>query len=287
MKGRIALGTFDGVHIGHRLVLSTAAQGEESVALTFRMPPKAYSVRAGLLLTDEDQKKEEILSLGIGRVDFLDFPTVKDLSAQAFFAFLQKEYDPQALVCGENYTFGHGATGTVDLLKTLCGQNGIQLMVCPGVTADGVTVSSSRIRDLLSKGQIEQANRLLFHPFSFLGTVVHGDARGRTIGFPTLNLLYPKEMTPVPYGVYDCEVLLDGQRYRGIGNIGVRPTFENKFIGCEIHLFDYSGDAYGKSVRVSLLRFLRPEQKFEDVESLIQAIQKDCAQVLGKGSKSV
>lgn len=275
-KTAVALGTFDGVHKGHIAVLNAAAKSEyASVAVAFRVPPKAFFSQQGIVLTDEAIKTKLIKSTGIESVLYIDFPVVKDLSPQDFFNALVERLSPALLVCGYNYTFGKGGKGDTALLHSLCLDKGIELKVMDKVTVDGIPVSSSRIRTLLKDGKIKDASSLLPTPFSVEGEVLHGDERGRTIDFPTFNQLYPKDSAAVKYGVYMTKAVIDGKEYYGMTNIGIRPTFPINTPLCETNLFGFNGNLYGKRVRLYLLDFIREEKKFACLSELKAAISRD------------
>lgn len=281
MKTAIALGTFDGVHIGHIAVLETAAKsGFTPVAVAFKVPPKAFLRDDNIIITPWQEKAETIKKIGIENIYFLDFQRVKDITAEEFFNFLYEKYSPALIVCGYNYTFGKGGKGDTHKLKQLCEEKGIKLSVLPQVTAEDIPVSSSYIRSLLRNGDIKAANRLLYNNFSVSGTVLHGDERGRTIGFPTFNQEYPKDKARVKFGVYFAKTEVDGKEYYGMTNIGIRPTYPSNVPLCETHIFGFSGDLYGKELTVTLLDFIREEKKFSSLKELEDSIKKDKETIL-------
>ena len=276
----IALGTFDGVHKGHRAVLNAAYKsGYPAVAVAFKVPPKTFFTKEGIILTDSDTKTRLIKETGIKEVFYLDFSVVKDTSPEDFFSFLIKEFSPALIVCGYNYTFGKGGKGDTALLKALCEQNGVQLKITDKVIDGGEPVSSSRIRLLLKEGKVKEAADLLEGEFSVSGKVLHGDERGRTIDFPTFNQLYPETAATVKYGVYMTKAIIDGKEYFGMTNIGIRPTYPLKTPLCETNLFGFSGDLYGQTVRLYLLDFIREEKKFSSLSRLKEAIAEDKAKI--------
>lgn len=276
MKTTLALGTFDGVHLGHKEVLSRAVKsGGKTVCVAFRKPPKSFYSETGVILTDENRKTLLIKEQGVDEVYYIDYENIKDCSAEDFFDFIVKEFAPTSIFCGFNYTFGKGALGDAEMLGKLCKEKGILLNVCEGVQSDGDIVSSTRIRLLLKNGEIKKANLLLSNDFSFESEIIHGDARGRTIGFPTINQCYPKEMAACKNGVYRTKVIVDGKEYNGMSNIGVRPTYKTENIMSETFLFDFSGNIYGKTARIILKEFIREEKKFSTLGELKNAIDKD------------
>ncbi len=275
MKTAIALGTFDGVHLGHKKVLCKAQENEFSVALIFSLPPKSYFLNKGIAITDAQIKEKIILSLGIKKVEFLDFLKVKDTSAEEFFNNLVKKFNPTAIYCGENYTFGKNGQGNVQLLQSLCKEHNISLCVVPFVRDGEEIISSSYIRTLLKEGNVKKANSLMVTPFSFLAKVSEGDKRGRTIGFPTINQLYPKETAEVKFGVYASYVFINGKEYKSITNVGIRPTYQTKEVYAETHIIGFNGDLYGKEIRVYLKDFLREEKKFSSLLELKETIKND------------
>ncbi len=250
--------------------------GGSITAVCFLAPPKAYFTRESIILTTPKEKRRLLKAAGVNAVRFLDFAAIKDLSAKQFVDRLIKEFNPTAVVCGENYTFGKGGKGDTDLLCSLLNTYGVRFMAVPILSDEQGAVSSSRIRAELLAGNIKSANKLLGRSFSISGRVVTGDMRGRTIGYPTANMRYPKGVCNVKAGVYSCDVLLDGKTYKGITNIGVRPTYRCRFIGAETFVFGFAGDIYGKNITLELNAFLREEKKFNSLEELKAAIEKDC-----------
>lgn len=283
MKTAVALGTFDGVHAGHKAVLEAAVNsGHYSVAVAFRIPPKAYFLKEGVVLTREDSKTALIKNIGIDSVDYLDFPDVKDICAADFFDYIYERYSPSLIVCGYNYSFGKGGVGNIALLKELCDEKGIELKVIDKIAIDGQVISSSFIRQLLKDGEISKAVSYLPDGFSVTGKVIHGDKRGRTICFPTVNQLYPDDLAPVKFGVYMTKTVIDGKVYYGMTNIGLRPTFPSNIPLCETNLFDFKGDLYGKTVTLYLLSFIREEKKFSSLEELKSSIEADRKKIFDK-----
>ena len=274
MKTAVALGTFDGIHIAHRLVLDLP-NGSKKTAVTFLKPPKMVLFKNYELLMNFEDKVKAFEQMGFEDVLALDFEKVKDQSPQEFLDFLYETYKPQIISCGFNFRFGKNGEGNTAFLQEYCDKKGICLKVCDEVKNDGVLVSSSYIRDLLKQGEIEKANALLSVPFSYSGKVIEGDKRGRTMGFPTINQRYPEELVKLKFGVYKVRVLFDGKEYDGITNIGIRPTFETDYVISETYINDFSGDLYGKNVRIMPQKFLRGEVKFSSIEELKNQIEAD------------
>ena len=272
----LALGTFDGVHKGHEAVLQkVVGSGYPSVTVAFSKPPKAYFSDEPILLTGESEKEEKLKKQGIDSVYFLDFPSVRDQTPEEFFRFLLKKFHPAMICCGYDYTFGKGASGNIQLLSKLFQNKGIELSVIPPVYKNKDKVSSSLIREKLKAGKMEAAAELIGEPYSFTAPVIHGDARGRTIGFPTVNQRYPKEKIPLPHGVYMTRAEIDGKAYVGMTNIGIRPTFESDFVLSETYFLGYSGDLYGRELTLQVCRFLRREVRFSGLSELREALKND------------
>lgn len=279
LKTAIALGTFDGVHIGHRAVIKSAASYENSIVVAFKEPPKIYFGCKGIILTDTQRKTELIKNLGIKKTEYLEFEKLKSISAESFLEMLNEKYKPSVICCGDNYTFGKDAAGNTELLYDFCLSKGIRLNVCPAVRYGGHTVSSTFIRELLKEGKVKEANRLLESDFSFCARVIHGDERGRTIGFPTANQLYPEFCATVKYGVYRTKALIDGKFYDCMSNIGIRPTYMSEKVLCESFVLNYNGNLYGKNIRIFLKDFIREEKRFSSLEELKSTISADCRRV--------
>lgn len=273
MRNAIALGTFDGLHKGHLAVLNMP-DGYNKIALTFEKPPKAVITGSTECIMPFEIKAERMLSQGI-TPEKLKFEEVCNVTAEDFLNNIKIKYNPALISCGFNYRFGKGGLGDTALLKEFCNKNGIILQVCDPVTAFGDTVSSSRIRNYLKNGETNKANALLSEPFFFKGVVTHGDGRGKTLGFPTINIPFPKNLVVPKFGVYKTEIFADGTVFKGITDIGTRPTYPVDFIGSETFIKDFSGNLYGKTVKIALIEFLREEKKFRSAEELKNQVLKD------------
>lgn len=274
----VALGCFDGVHIGHRAVIKEAvriatAMGMQSAVWTFSEPPKNFFVpNASPLITDPAQKADYIKSLGVDRFICVDFNAdIASLSPKDFFEeIILKELHAKHIVCGFNYTFGAKGAGDTALLSKLCSEKGIELSVIPPVSLDGVAVSSSLIRSCIENGNMEYANKYLGYNYSITSKVIGGQKLARKLGFPTVNLEPKENILLPPNGVYVTRVYFDGSESElfGITNVGTRPTVRADSICAETHIFDFCGDLYEKEVCVEFLHFIRPERLFDSIEEL-------------------
>ena len=278
-KTVVALGFFDGVHIGHSAILKTAAatakeKGCTSAACTFSVHPRAF-VRgiAPAMLTSLDKRRQLIAEQGIEQVEVLQFDkNMSDMSPDTFAALLKERYGCVAAVCGENFRFGKNALGTPDTLRA----NGIETTVCPPVCYGGETVSSTRIRRLITEGRLQQAGELLGRNFVLTGVVVDGFKLGRRLGRPTMNLRPDSGLIIPAKGVYASRVIIEGQVFDSITNIGTRPTFSNDdIVSVESHIMDFCRDIYGKEAGVELVQKIRDERRFESDRELVAQIESD------------
>lgn len=276
----VALGMFDGVHLGHRAVLELAQKEKENGLLPniFTFSPKAVlrkSSGAGGFIYGHLQK----LSLleGFGGVFSADFKIVKPFTGEDFVQRYLRDMSNAAVVCcGADFRFGRGASCGVDDLRRFGEKYGFEVKTAEDVCIDGTVVSSGEIRRRLIGGDIAGANKLLGRPYFIQGKVVHGAELGRTIGFPTINQTYEEGQLVPKYGVYASRVTADGQTFSSITNIGVKPSvgYEGSPIA-ETHIIEFSGDLYGKTVETELLGFIRPERRFDSVEELKMQIAED------------
>ena len=285
-KGAVlAVGTFDGVHAGHRRLVErakaiAAERGAPSAVFTFVEHPRSVlrPDNPVALLTPWPEKLERLGALGLDACFAAHFtPDLAQLSPEDFVRrILVEELGVAAVVTGFNFHFGHGQAGNPEVLRILGEKYGFPVEIVPPVEADGGVISSSRLRALLATGKIEAANAILGHDYTLAGTVIHGDKRGRTIGFPTANLEVPREKLLPAYGVYACWARLGDQLIPAVVNIGQRPTFDPPKLMIEAHLFDWEGDIYGEQLAVSLVQRIRGEQAFPNVQALIAQITADC-----------
>ena len=268
----ILLGGFDGLHLGHRRLVARAK--------IFGLPIGIMTIedckKAGDLFTVHE--REEIFkSAGIDFVLEMPFLKIKDLSAEQFINLLKKGRQVKAFVCGTDFRFGAGAKGDFSTIQAL----GEEVFVEELLFENGEKVGASRIKAMLEKGEAEQAKKLLGQAFFVEGKVEEDRKIGRTIGFPTANIRYPKGKFPIKSGVYETSAVIDGKRYKGITNYGARPTFLDGEVWTETHFISYMGDLYGKEIKIEFEKFLREIKKFESVEQLKRQLENDLRSVTG------
>lgn len=274
-KRVIALGFFDGVHIGHGALLSRVAEVAERLgaipaALTFDRLPK-HRQDTLLLTTEADRKWLMSSYYNICEVEVLHFDkAMMEMPWERFVTdILVDRYQASHVVAGHDYHFGYMGQGDPEKLKALCAQLGIGCDIIGRVELDGVTVSSTHIRDLLARGEMEEACRYLGHPHVLSGTVTHGKKLGRTIGIPTANLIPPAGILMPAFGVYATRVVTEEGSYPAVTNVGRRPTVDDgDAVTVEPWILDFSGDLYGKTIRVEFYKRLRGEKKFDSLADL-------------------
>jgi riboflavin kinase/FMN adenylyltransferase len=281
----VALGVFDGVHLGHRAILDTAvararAGRETAVACTFdRHPAEILQPdRAPLPITTLDERLALIAERGVALSVVVPFTeALAAMEPEAFVTdVLVGRLGAREVVVGFNHRFGRGARGDAGLLRALGGRLGLHAEVVPPTDVDGGPVSSSAIRAALQRGDLDDAARMLGRPYFVGGEVVEGAGRGRTLGFPTANIAADRPVL-VPPGVYACRLTVGEATHRAVLNAGVRPTFGEKVFTLEAHVLDFSDDLYGRRVRLDFVERLREERKFPGVDALRAQIVADVA----------
>ncbi|MBQ8784108.1 MAG: bifunctional riboflavin kinase/FAD synthetase [Clostridia bacterium] len=281
----VALGNFDGLHKGHLSVLEKALEfrkdGYVPTVVLFDVHPK--EVLSGsfkrLLTTCETERMLTSMGFEIYKASFNE---VKNLTPEDFFEkILVKELNAKALCCGFNYSFGKGGKGDSKLLLSLAKSGSIACCVLPEKEVDSATVSSTAIKNYIANGEPEKAAQMLGRNFAFSGEVIHGDRRGRELGFPTANQRIDESLIVPKYGVYETLVTVDGKKYRGVTNIGIRPTYLSDVVLSETNILGFSGDIYSKNITVELVKYLREERKFSSAETLISQLNDDVRQVSG------
>ena len=279
----LALGNFDGVHRGHRKILErvqrvATERGATSVVMTFDPhPPRVVRPdKAPPLLMTKTQRLEALHRAGISCVAVVRFThELSEWAPDTFVRTVLAEWLRVSEVwVGANFLFGHGRSGNFSLLRTLGQQYGFRADKIDPVRYKDFVVSSTRIRRLVAEARMDEAGALLGHPYYLDGTIVEGRKRGATIGFPTANMATENELIP-PHGVYATTTAIDGVVHAGVTNIGVRPTFNETEPTIETHLLRYSGDLYGRRVRLSFVQRLRDERRFDSVDALRAQIEAD------------
>ena len=283
--GIVALGNFDGFHLGHQAVVGQAvararAEGRPALVATFDPHPMRYfrPDAPWFRLTTLEQREELMRAAGVDAMLVFAFDaTLAGLSAEQFVTErLVAQIGAAGVVTGEDFTFGKGRSGDIPQLVALGKAHGFSVDTVAPVTLDGAVVSSTRIRAALREGRMEEATRLLTRPFAIRGTVQHGAKLGRDIGYPTANLDIGNYLRPA-YGIYAVRVTLpDGRVVPGAANLGIRPSFDPPKELLEPYLFDFSGDLYGQTIDVALIAYLRPEGKFDSLDALKAQMAQDC-----------
>ena len=284
--GIVALGNFDGFHLGHQAVVGRAverarAEGRPALVATFDPHPMRFFKQdtPWFRLSTLEQRAELMQAAGVDVLLVFDFDAeLAALSAEDFVtARLVEQIGAAGVVTGADFTFGKARSGDVAMLAALGASHGFSTDTVGAVTFDGETVSSTRIRTALRDGRPRDAARLLTRPFTIRGEVRHGDKVGRTIGYPTANVDMSNYLRPA-YGIYAVRVTLaDDRVLGGAANLGVRPSFDPPKELLEPYLFDFSGDLYGQVIDVALVEFLRPEAKFDTLNALTEQMAADCA----------
>lgn len=284
-KRAIALGFFDGVHIGHAALLNKTKERAAEIdampsVLSFDVHPDSLVFGHEVPLINDAIGREDIIRriFGIDNVVFIHFNQhVMRMPWREFADSIVSELNIGWIVVGHDFCFGYKGEGTAERLKTYCEARGIGCDIIPAVTLDGRIISSTYIRELIINGQIAEANRFLGHPHTLTDTVRSGYHLGRKLGTPTVNMYLPEGVLVPKYGVYASKVYIeDGSSHIAVTNIGVRPTVSDEGkVSVESHLLDYSGNLYGRQARVEFYEFLRGEQKFESFESLSDQIRLD------------
>ena len=278
----VALGFFDGVHLGHRAVLKACAgSGLHRVVLTFSQPPAKTIGRAcPPLLTDNARKAALLGELGADDIIFADFASLRELSPAEFVrSILYERLHAKQVYCGFNYRFGKDGDGDTALLTALCSEYGIGVTVIEPVYLDGEAVSSTRIRACIAAGEVGRAAEMLGGCYTIEGDIGGGNHIGTTMGFPTVNIPISEGLAVPRYGVYASYITIDGRTFTAATNIGVHPTVEviSRPL-CESFLLDFEGgDLYGKHAVCELRQFIRGERKFDSIEELRAQIRHDCS----------
>ncbi len=278
-KTAVALGTFDGMHRGHRAVIEAAVGGEGYIPATFTFSSNPHE---GALLITESEKIRQIKKCGVSELHIADFSTIKDISPEEFFTeILIGRLNAGKICCGGGFRFGKDAAGDTELLKELCGKSGAELEIVPPVLYDGALISSTRIRNALENGEIKAANAMLGRAFGFSLEVIHGNHIGTGLGMPTINQALPEGFILPRFGVYASLAKVEGELFFGVTNIGVKPTVGSDKVLSETWMPHFSGDLYGKNVRLYIIDFIRPEVKFPSLEKMKEQVKLDAEKARG------
>lgn len=283
-KSVVALGKFDGVHLGHQAIFEKLKKEKnrdkeiKTVVITFSVSPEAVLSDRKLKYIMTDKEKQEYFERS--DIDYLiDIKLDKDflsISAKDFAKkYLSEKLGAIKVVCGKSFRFGRNRQGTTDFLCSIGKELGFETKIVDYVTIEKKEISSTRIRMEILKGNLELANKMLGHKYSITGIVEHGRELGRTICFPTINIQPPEDKILPPNGVYVSECIISEKIKAGVTNLGIKPTVGGDKIGIETNIFDYSGNLYGQEVTVYLLKFLREEKKFSSIYELQKQIEKD------------
>ena len=280
-KRVFALGFFDGVHLGHQVLLKECCRlaqelSCQAAAVTFERHPKSLFVdQPPVLISTASDRKLLLGQYGIG--DITVFPVNREIMSIHWQDFLSMllERGAAGFVCGDDFRFGHRGEGTAEKLKSACEELGLPCTIVSEQVLDGVRISSTHIRALIETGNMEEAVRFLGHPHLLTGKVVHGHQLGRTLGIPTANLQLPEGMAVPKFGVYACCAVVDGKRYPAVTNVGTRPTVNGVGVTVEPWILDFAGDLYDREITLEFYKFLRPERKYPDLAALQAEIRKN------------
>lgn len=280
-----ALGFFDGVHLGHRALLDSClalarSSGCKAGAVTFTAHPETLvKGSAPALICTAADRRQLLRQQGMETVLELPFDEqLRNMCWRDFVRMLCAQYGAAGFVCGSDFRFGYQGEGTAEILKQYCAAADLPCAVVPEQYLDSIRISSSHIRTLLEQGNVADANRFLGHPYTLSGEVIAGRGLGHTLGFPTANLCPGENAVQLRHGVYACKAEIDGSIYPAVTNVGNRPTVGGHRVTVEAWILDFSGNLYDKPLTLHFYQFLRPEEKFENLDYLKAQIQEDRAQ---------
>lgn len=280
----MALGFFDGIHVGHAALINKIKQraeetGAEPAVLTFDVHPDNLVFKKSVPLINSAEDRENILSrcFGIDDVVVIHFnQRVMHMDWRDFIDELIDEMNLRWIVVGHDFCFGYKGLGTAEKLKAYCAERGVGCDIIPAVCRDGVVVSSTFIRQLIESGEMEKANEYLGHPHTLTDVIRTGYHLGTKMGTPTINMSFPQGVIIPRHGVYAAKAYIDGQEYMSVTNVGIRPTVSDSGnVNVESFLLDFRGNLYGHRARIDFYKFLRPEHKFDDVAELAAQIKND------------
>lgn len=279
----ISLGKFDGIHRGHELLLEhlrkkKEEEGYQTVVFTFDLPPKkALEGQDVKVLTTNEEKMHMFEAFGIDYLIECPFtPDVMNMEPEAFIEMLVRQLSVKCIVAGEDFCFGHNRRGNYKLLLELSEKLSYQAVILPKIKEEERDISSTFVREEIMAGHMERANKLLGYPYFVSGEVKHGNRIGRTIGFPTVNLIPPENKLLPAFGVYLTKVTIDGMEYQGVTNVGKKPTIEGENpVGVETYILGFKQDVYGKVIMVTFIKKIREERKFPNLDGLLEQLKSD------------
>ena len=288
----LTIGVFDGLHLGHRAVISKARQladkrKRELVLLTFAPGPTEFftGTDEGFYLMTLDEFQADLASLGVDRLLLLPFDKqLRGVGAEDFLlGFVRHRLDARALVVGEDFSFGRDKMGNIEMVKEMGAKLGLELITIGEVLVDGVPVRSTRLREMIRDGRIKEANLLLGYAFYVMGRVGHGQGVGDSLKCPTANIEWPHSKVKPRRGVYVVRATVDGRGYKAVADFGIRPTITRGDVEdrLEVHLLDFKGNLEGKEMKVEFLHFLRDEVAFTSKQELADQIVKDISDARG------
>ena len=287
----VALGLFDGIHIGHQKVLLQALQNKDLAPCVFTYTISSFvpDIKKNYLAIMPDEQKCSILEkMGFELVVEPDFVSFKDMDPEDFVEnMLIGRMGAKELSCGYDFTFGRDGKGNTQVLQAVAARHGVKVHILDPVMLDGKPVSATRIRQAILDGEMDKASRMLGRRFSLRLKVEHGNCIGRLLDFPTINQSFPRHHIVPRYGVYSTVVNVDGKLYGGVTNVGIKPTVGSDHPLAETFILDYSGDLYDRVVEVYFFRFVRPEVKFESIAQLKAQIARDKEDVSGEVAQNI
>lgn len=272
MDINLVLGFFDGIHIAHKELIQSAVKSGKTILITFKESPAIYFKKPYKYIYPREYSLNKIKDLGVNEILEFDFSQIASMPAEDYIKFIVEKFSPKAIYTGFNHTFGANKSGSPELLKKMEKKYNYQYHCIPPIEDNSEIVSSTLIKTLIQAGNIERANRLLGTNFFIENIVEEGAKIGRTLGFPTANINYPENIIELPYGVYSIKY----NEYSGVLNWGMRPTVNNTIKPiAEAHIINFNENLYGKKVRLEVIKKIRDEKKFENLDELKAQINKD------------
>ena len=279
----VTIGNFDGVHKGHQVLIEKTAtyakaRGIKSAVFTFLNHPINYFVPEKVKNIFDEKEKERLIE-GFGIDYLIDIPFDKamtQISAEQFIVkILKDKIHAKKIVVGHDFTFARNKEGTVDVLREMGHEYGIEVEIVQPIKINGIRVSSTFIRELISEGRVDEIPQYLGTPYVIEGEIIHGKANGRKMGYPTANISLKDQIINPKNGIYASRVIIDGKKYFGATNVGMNPTVNGKYLSIETNILDFDEDIYGKRVRIEFLEKIRDEKKFVSLDELRKQLDLD------------